>query len=142
MYQARDIRYGIGRREILRGVDFAARPGEVTVIVGPNGSGKSTLLKALTGEIAAEGEVSINGKLLSALRPWQSAAIRDVLPQSSVLTFPFSVHEVVRLGLSGGVSGLSENEAMRWPDQALARVDPGASGGGISNGLPGGDRKR
>ncbi|WP_332716307.1 heme ABC transporter ATP-binding protein [Pelagibacterium mangrovi] len=142
MYQARDIRYGIGRREILRGVDFSARPGELTVIVGPNGSGKSTLLKALTGEIAAEGEVSINGKPLSALRPWQSAAIRAVLPQSSVLTFPFSVHEVVRLGLSGGVPGLSESEAARLPEQALARVDLGGFGGRYYNELSGGEQQR
>ena len=142
MYQASDIRYAIGRREILRGVDFSARPGEVTVIVGPNGSGKSTLLKALTGEIAATGEVVINGKPLKSLKPWQSAAVRAVLPQSSVLTFPFSVHEVVRLGLSGGIAGVSESEAARLPEMALARVDLAGFGGRYYNELSGGEQQR
>lgn len=142
MYHASDIRYAIGRREILRGVDFSARPGELTVIVGPNGSGKSTLLKALTGEIAARGEVSINGNPLKSLKPWQSAAIRAVLPQSSVLTFPFSVHEVVRLGLSGGIARVSEGEAARLPEMALARVDLAGFGGRYYNELSGGEQQR
>lgn len=142
MYLAADISYSIGGRRILQSVDFAAAPGALVVIVGPNGSGKSTLLKALTGEIAAQGAVSINGLPLASLRPWQTAAMRAVLPQSSVLTFPFTVLEVVRLGLSGGLAGVGRAEAERLPEQALARVDLPGFGGRVYNELSGGEQQR
>lgn len=142
MYRASGLSYAIGGRRILRDVTFAAAPGELVIIVGPNGSGKTTLLKALTGEIAIQGNISINGQPLPSLRPWQIAAMRAVLPQSSVLTFPFSVHEVVRLGLSGGLSGLPAAEAASLPERALARVDLAGFGGRIYNELSGGEQQR
>lgn len=142
MYRASGLSYAIGGRRILQDIEFSAAPGEMVVIVGPNGSGKTTLLKALTGEIAAPGDISINGQPLRALRPWQTAAMRAVLPQSSVLTFPFSVYEVVRLGLSGGLSGLPEAEAASLPERALAQVDLAGFGGRIYNELSGGEQQR
>lgn len=48
----------------LRGISFAAYPGEVVGIVGPNGSGKTTLLKALAGILGADrGRVEVRGKV-------------------------------------------------------------------------------
>ncbi|HKX94773.1 MAG TPA: ATP-binding cassette domain-containing protein, partial [Methylibium sp.] len=38
-----------GGSHILRGVDFEARAGEVTVVLGRNGVGKTTLLRTLVG---------------------------------------------------------------------------------------------
>jgi putative ABC transport system ATP-binding protein len=40
---------GRGFTDVLRGVDFEARHGEVTMVMGPSGSGKSTLISALSG---------------------------------------------------------------------------------------------
>lgn len=38
-----------GPVHVLRGVDFAIRPGTVTALVGDNGAGKTTLIKGLAG---------------------------------------------------------------------------------------------
>ncbi len=38
-----------GRREVLRGVELAAAPGKITVVLGGSGSGKSTMLRILLG---------------------------------------------------------------------------------------------
>ncbi|MDX8354763.1 heme ABC transporter ATP-binding protein [Cognatiyoonia sp. IB215182] len=105
MINARDIRVTFGKKPILHGVDFTARPGEVTAIVGPNGSGKTTLLRALTDEVRWTGQISVNHRDIRIYKPWELAAIRAVLPQAATLAFPFTVIEVVRLGLMSGIHG-------------------------------------
>ncbi|MCZ4256053.1 heme ABC transporter ATP-binding protein [Sulfitobacter sp. G21635-S1] len=115
---AENIRVFYGSRAALRGVSLTARAGEVTAIVGPNGSGKSTLLGAITATLPFDGKVSINGRDIAGMKPWELAAQRAVLPQASRLAFPFSVIEVVRLGLQSGTAG----DRPEVPMQALARV--------------------
>jgi len=54
-----------GRREVLRGIDLAVRPGELTVVLGANGSGKSTLLRCATRLIDPDsGVVTLCGETL------------------------------------------------------------------------------
>ena len=49
-----------GGSEALRGVDFAAAPGELVAVIGPNGAGKTTLLSILAGIVAPDaGEVHL-----------------------------------------------------------------------------------
>ena len=105
MISARDIQVQIGKTPILHGVDFTAKPGQVTAIVGPNGSGKTTLLRALTDEVPWTGNIAINGQDINTYKPWELAAIRGVLPQAATLAFPFTVIEVVRMGLQSGIHG-------------------------------------
>ena len=117
--KAENIRVRIERKEILKGVDFQAESGQVTAIIGPNGSGKSTLLKALSGEIRSSGRITLNGHDISALNPWDLAAMRGVLPQSTTVAFPFTVQEVVRLGLQSGLA--ADDDTL--PSRALMQVD-------------------
>ena len=44
-----DLRVAYGRIEVVHGISFEARAGEVTCLIGPNGAGKSTTLWALAG---------------------------------------------------------------------------------------------
>ena len=54
---------GATRLEVLRGVDFEARAGELTFIVGPSGCGKTTLLSVIAGLLdATRGDVELFGK--------------------------------------------------------------------------------
>ena len=63
MIAARDLTKSYGRKPVLRGITFTARPGEITLLVGPNGAGKSTTMKVLTGLARADGgEALIAGK--------------------------------------------------------------------------------
>ena len=67
--EAKDLRhaYGAGelRSEILHGLDFTVKSGEVTLLVGPSGSGKSTLL-TLVGALRSvqEGSLRVLGEEL------------------------------------------------------------------------------
>ncbi|MDO5735543.1 MAG: Fe-S cluster assembly ATPase SufC [Propionibacteriaceae bacterium] len=59
-----------GPKEILKGVNLTARPGEIHAIMGPNGSGKSTLAYAIAGHPnykITSGSVTLDGVELSEL---------------------------------------------------------------------------
>ena len=62
MIEAQNLRKKFGRLEVLRGVDFSVREGEIIAVVGPSGSGKSTLLRCLNGlEAPTSGSVRLDG---------------------------------------------------------------------------------
>jgi ABC-2 type transport system ATP-binding protein len=62
MIQAENLTKSYGRKEVLRGLSFEARNGEVTLMVGPNGAGKSTTVKLLAGLSRPDGGcISIAG---------------------------------------------------------------------------------
>jgi len=142
MLEARDVSVTIGSRRIVSNVGFEVRAGEVASIVGPNGSGKTTFLKALTGELPHTGAIAMNRRLIAGLKPWEAAAMRAVLPQATALSFPFTVREVVKLGLMGGRSGVPPEEERRLPERALARVDLAGFAGRLYQELSGGEQQR
>jgi iron complex transport system ATP-binding protein len=138
MLNATDITVKLGRKTILSGVDFNAAPGDFTCIVGPNGSGKTTLLRALTGDLPYRGQVMLNGAEIGTLNPWQLAELRGVLPQASALAFPFTVEEVVQIGLHRGGSAQQDDIT----GQALSRVGLGNYAQRYYQELSGGEQQR
>jgi len=118
---------------LVKDVSCDVAAGEVLAIIGPNGAGKSTLLKAISGDVNYTGD--INSPMLSdtlSLRARQLA----VLPQFSLLNFPYKVHEVVALGRIPHATGLVRdndiiNQALELMDIAYLkdRLYPGLSGG-------------
>ena len=142
MIEARDVSVSIGGRKIISNVDFEVRQGELAAIVGPNGSGKTTFLKALSGELPHTGRVTMNGRDLATMKVWEAASVRAVLPQATALSFPFTVREIVKLGLTGGRSGALAGEDERLPERALARVDLDGFAGRFYQELSGGEQQR
>ncbi|AVO39403.1 heme ABC transporter ATP-binding protein [Pukyongiella litopenaei] len=98
MLSANAIAYHNRGKTVLQGVDFTARPGEVTAVVGPSGAGKTTLLKMLSGDLSGTGRITLNGRDIATTPLSDLARMRAVLPQATPLAFPFTVIEVVRLG--------------------------------------------
>jgi energy-coupling factor transport system ATP-binding protein len=49
--EARDAWVALDRRDVLRGLDLAVRPGECLALMGRNGAGKTTLLRAAAGRL-------------------------------------------------------------------------------------------
>lgn len=140
MIELRQVSISIGHKTIVQDVDMTARPGQVTVIVGPNGSGKTTLLKAISGDLGYRGSIKLHGREVSATSPAEQAAQRAVLPQSTNLSFPFTVHEIVSLGIVGGYSGAADTEDL--VAQSLARVDLAGFAGRFYQELSGGEQQR
>lgn len=142
MFEAENVTLRIGSRTILDTVSAKILPGKLTVIAGPNGAGKSTLLKVLTGEVKpSEGQARFEGEQLARLAPHHMAMRRAVLPQSSRLAFPFTVLEVVRLGVDSR-PGLTSAMRRMAPVAALEKVDLGHFGGRLYQELSGGEQQR
>ncbi|MCY6379675.1 heme ABC transporter ATP-binding protein [Hoeflea prorocentri] len=132
----------IGRKPIVENASFRASAGEITTIIGPNGSGKTTLLRAVSGDLAYSGSVRFYGREIAKHQPWEMALWRAVLPQISHLSFPFTVREVVRFGLTTGRSGVPVQVAERLVEQALERVDLEGFVGRFYQELSGGEQQR
>ena len=100
MLEVSDIffRHAMGD-DILKGISFSARKGEVTVILGPNGSGKSTLFKCILGIWKPyRGRVKADGRDITSL-PFRERAKRfSYVPQGHEPSFPYKVLEVVLMG--------------------------------------------
>ena len=127
-----------GNTPILNDVGFTARPGEINAIVGPNGSGKTTFLKALTGEIPYQGSVMFNGSDIRDISPTRLATMRAVLPQSINVSFPFTVLEVVQMGLMAGVHAGRKD----LPEYSLQKVGLSGFGPRFYQELSGGEKQR
>lgn len=138
MLIARNIHVTLGSKEILHGVSASFAPAQLSVIVGPNGSGKTTLLRALTAETVFDGQITLNGHDITQTPAWKLASMRAVLPQSTVLAFPFTVAEVVRLGQMGGISAGGPDRTF----DALHRVGLQGYASRFYSDLSGGEQQR
>ena len=69
LIQVRGLHKSFGKLEVLRGVSFEVKRGEVMAIIGPSGSGKSTLLRCLNFlEEYQAGEVLFDNTLVGYRR--------------------------------------------------------------------------
>lgn len=142
MFHARNVSVRYGGHLALQAATLAVEPGAVTVLIGPNGAGKSTLLKALCGDLVpGEGSVEVDGRNILLFSAAELAARRAVLSQATQLSFPFTVHEVVRLGLESA-GGVGAAERRRMIDAALHRVELTGFGGRFYQELSGGEQQR
>jgi heme exporter protein A len=76
MIEVKKLVKRFGMKNVLRGVDFSAQPGEFVVLLGPNGAGKTTFLRILASlSRPSMGQVTVAGFSL----PAQAAAVRQRL---------------------------------------------------------------
>ncbi|RJF86372.1 urea ABC transporter ATP-binding subunit UrtE [Oleomonas cavernae] len=108
MLDVRDLKVCYGQSEVLHGLDFTVKPGEIVAVVGRNGMGKSTLMKSLIGILpTASGAVTLGEtqvqKLPSHARVKQGIAY---VPQGRQIFGTMTVRENIEAGLI--VSGRSK----------------------------------
>ncbi|MBN9063136.1 MAG: ATP-binding cassette domain-containing protein, partial [Rhizobiales bacterium] len=143
LLHADGLTFRVRERALVEAASLAVEPGELIVIVGPNGAGKTTLLKLLTGEIRPDGGVArLDGVDIHAMPAWSLAARRAVMAQAARLAFPFTLAEVVRLGIDSVGRLLPPARRRAIVEEALAAADVGALAGRLYQTLSGGEQQR
>src|SRR6516162_9295884 len=98
--EVRGLRKSFNYNEVLKGVDFEVKPGEIFVLMGPSGSGKSVLLRHVIGlEEPEAGEILINGESIQAPEVMDRYKLAMVF-QSGALLNSLTVGENVGLYLA------------------------------------------
>ena len=91
------LRFAYGGAEVLHGISFDVRRGEVTGLLGPNGAGKSTTLRIITGILQpGAGIVEVEGFVL----PGQAFELKQrigYVPEAADLYETLSAQEFLEL---------------------------------------------
>lgn len=126
---------------LLHGIHFDLQPGEILGLAGPNGAGKSTLLEVVAGIAeTTQGELNLLSKPIARWLPRERARHLAVLPQLSLLSFPYTVDEVILIGRIPGNSSRQEDLAILT--QVMAATDTGSLQGQLYTQLSGGEKQR
>ncbi|ARN73758.1 heme ABC transporter ATP-binding protein [Oceanicoccus sagamiensis] len=99
MLTLEQLQVSIEQHRLLDIDHFSLHEGEMFSVLGKNGAGKSTLFKAICGEMPITGKRYLHQRDIADWPKTVLAKHLAVLPQSSSLNFPFTVREVVALGL-------------------------------------------
>ena len=149
MLRVNDLTKGFGsgsnRLEVLKGIDFEMKRGELVALMGPSGCGKSTLLNIIGGLLPADGgEIDLNSRIYGLKNPSGVVDVRRNLVgwifQDFHLLDHLSALDNVAMALE--ISGISSKEAEERARIALTRVNLEDRMDHIPDQLSGGQQQR
>jgi len=136
---------GESRTDVLRGVDFTAKLGEMTLLVGPSGCGKTTLISVIAGLLEPSGgEVDVLGQSHGGLRGRERVLFRRrelgfVFQQYNLLP-SLTAAENVAVPLMA--NGVKRAVAVKKASELLDRLGMGAKAAAYPRFLSGGQQQR
>ncbi len=142
MLSIKNLSVQVGKKEILKGIDFTFEKGKMYAVMGPNGSGKSTLAYTLMGHpsytVNGTSKVLFEGKNITAEKPEVRSKKGIFLSFQTPLSLSgVKVHQLLQLALQGKKDPLVIREEikkyakeLKIHDELLSRsLNEGASGG-------------
>ncbi len=143
MLEAENIKFNVGKSELIADISLSLDEGLLHLIVGPNGAGKSTLIKLLARLLRpASGRVKYDGRDIAQATDADLAKCRAVLSQAIEIAFPLRVREVVMMGRYphfGGRPGPADEKIV---DETMALFDVTEFATRNYQSLSGGERQR
>lgn len=98
--EVKDMHFAYGSTEVIHGISFDVRQGEIVTIIGANGAGKSTTLNTVVGlQRVSSGSIFYKGKDISKAKPQElvSNGMRFV-PEGRQIFPAHTVEENLLLG--------------------------------------------
>jgi rhamnose transport system ATP-binding protein len=114
-----------GGVDVVSGVDFELKPGEIHALTGENGAGKSSLAKAIAGVYRSSGgKILLNGQEVRFRNPREAMASGVALIHQEPLSFPdLDVAENIFAGHQPGVAGfVSKRQAQETGRKILKEL--------------------
>ena len=153
MLTIKDLKASVEEKQILNGLNFEVKPGEVHAIMGPNGSGKSTLASVLAGREEYEvtgGEVLFNGEDLLDMSPEDRARAGMFLAFQYPVEIPgvsnanFLKTAVNEVRKSKGLEVLDSKQFLKIMQEKmkLVEMDKAMTQRSVNEGFSGGEKKR
>lgn len=86
--EVKDVYKRLGKREIIKGISFSVKEGEIFGFLGPNGAGKTTTIRMLVGLISPnKGTISIMGHDIKKERELALKDIGSVVENPELYTY-------------------------------------------------------
>jgi Fe-S cluster assembly ATP-binding protein len=153
MLTIKDLKASVEEKQILNGLNFEVKPGEVHAIMGPNGSGKSTLASVLAGREEYDvtgGEVLFNGEDLLDMSPEDRARAGMFLAFQYPVEIPgvsnanFLKTAVNEVRKSKGLEVLDSKQFLKIMQEKmkLVEMDKAMTQRSVNEGFSGGEKKR
>ncbi|MFY9342926.1 MAG: ABC transporter ATP-binding protein [Planctomycetota bacterium] len=142
---ASDLHVRLGARDVLCGLTFDLRQGQLVLLAGRNGAGKSTLLRALLGACRPDrGLVLLEERPLAVWPDRERARRIAFVPQGIDTPFEFTGRELVTMGRHAhrGRGDELQRADLDAIDRAIAAVDAASFAGRPITTLSGGEQRR
>jgi len=128
----------VKNKSVIENLSFSIGEGEFVGLLGSNGSGKSTIMKLGSGILKpSSGDLRLWSKPLSMYTNRDRAKLISYLPQTLDISIPFTVRELVSMGLYP-----YDIPPAMTVDDALEIVGLGERGDSHLSDLSGGERRR
>jgi zinc transport system ATP-binding protein len=86
--KVKNLNVKLENEEIIKGLSFEVKEGDVLTVLGPNGAGKTVLLKTLLGILPHQGEIAWQKKVKIGYVPQRLPFVKDI---------PMNVEEFLKL---------------------------------------------
>ena len=122
--QVEGIDVAYGDVQVLWGVSFEVRAGEILVLVGANGAGKSTTLKTISALLTpSAGRILYQGQPIQALKPYEILALGVAqVPEGRRLFGEMTVEENLFMGSLSPHAKARRKETMAWVYELFPRL--------------------
>lgn len=153
LLEVNNLHASVAGKEVLRGLDFRVKAGEVHAIMGPNGSGKSTFASVLAG--SAKYEVT-EGQVLFCGRNLLEMSVEERAREGLFLGFQYPV-EIPGVSMASfmkaavaekrkhlGLPPLSGSEFLKMMREkaAVVELDSKLVNRSVNEGFSGGEKKK